>query len=100
MLKDLIEISGVVFEILPYTEKRRTALEAINAEIDAFVEKDPSLTWDEVPKDVKVGFWERKAEVLLKPTKELPEGFYRSDEFEYTLLRKVESFFFASRIVL
>lgn len=100
MFETLIKISGITFEVLPYTERRRSHLNALNAEIEQFVTDNAALPWDELTMQVKGGFWQRKAAILLRPTVTLPEGFFTSEDFEHTLLRKVEDFFLASRTSL
>jgi hypothetical protein len=104
MLEDKIRISGADFRIAPYTEKRRAALDAVNAEISAFIAEDPTKSWDDVPRKTKAAWWRRKASILLDPIGDPyggdPDKWFASDEFEHTLLGKVEDFFMISRVRL
>jgi hypothetical protein len=104
MLEDKIRISGADFRIMPYTEKRRAALDAVNTEIAAYIAEDPTKSWDDVPRKVKAEWWRRKADVLLDPVADPFGGdkaaWFASDEFEHTLLGKVEDFFMISRVRL
>lgn len=100
MLQDKIEISGKVFTILPYTEKRREALAKINAEIQAYIDEDPTRLFDDIPKDKRAEWWRRKAAVLLRHEGDIPDSFWTSDDFEFTLVGKVEDFFMISRVRL
>lgn len=99
MLEDKIRISGVEFRIMPYTEKRRAELEKVQAEIKAYIDEDPLRSWDDVPRMVKADWWRRKAAILLDGKYDAAT-FFDSDEFEHTLLGKVEDFFMISRVRL
>lgn len=92
-----IVISGAEFEIIPYTEARRKALEQINADIQKYIDANVEKTWDELPRQDKAEFWRRKASVLLRPLGTVSDDFYESDDFEYTRLHDVEAFFLLTR---
>jgi len=104
MLEDKIRISGADFRIMPYTEKRRAALDAVNNEIAAYIAEDPTRSWDDVPRKTKAGWWQRKAAILLDPIGDAYGGdeakWFASDDFEHTILGKVEDFFMISRVRL
>jgi hypothetical protein len=93
-----ITISGAEFELIPYTESRRKRLEEINKDIQVYVEENAERAWDDLPRKDKARFWERKFDVLLKPIGAPPKSdFFESDDFEYTRLHDVESFFLLTR---
>jgi hypothetical protein len=116
-LREQITVSGVAVRLQPYTEKRRKALDKVTAEVNEFVAKDPTRSWDDFPVAEKAKFWKRKAEILWEPVvsesqkKELEELwchksnflsdlFFQSDEFEYTMIQKTEFFFLNQRVYL
>ena len=92
-----INISGIVFEMIPYTEKRRADLDAVTADIDDYLDKHKGISFDAIPIDVKSEFWRRKAQILLRPLTPVPKGFWSSDDLEYTRLHDVEFFFRLTR---
>lgn len=84
-----ITVNGYNVRLRPYTEKRRSELIAINDEISDYAKDAPH--WDEIPEDVKHGFWSRKAHVLWDC--EIPSDMYKSEYFEYEALMETERFF-------
>lgn len=100
MNQETIKVSGVVMTLKPYSEKRKKALDLIKAEIDKWVSDNPEATIEDVPLELKADWWKRKAEVLWEPATKLPDDFFKSDEFESSLLQDTESFFIVRRMYL
>lgn len=98
MFDKQLTVSGVDVTLRPYTAKRHAMLEALNAEIKTFVSSNPDWSWDDIPKDVKVSFWRRKAEILWDA--KYPPGFFESDDFEYSLLKDTELHFTMMQVYL
>lgn len=93
-----LNVSGVTVTLRPYTAKRQSQLDAINAEIQDFIAKNPEWTWNDIPHAVKASFWQRKAEVLWDA--EYPKGFFESEDFEYSLLKDTEIHFTTMQVYL
>jgi len=115
-LRETISVGGVTVFLQPYTEKRRKQMDDIQNQIIEWLKghdgKDP---WDKLPIKEKAKWWKLKAQVLWEPspTEEqqksdvwdsnagfFSDEFFMSDEFEYPILQKSESFFFTQRIYL
>ena len=100
MIDKYITVSGVRVRLVPYTERRLKALLDVQAEIDAFIEKHPEMTFDEIDRGLIATWWKRKADILWQADKELDEKFFQSEDFESSLLRDSENFFLNNRIYL
>lgn len=100
MIDKHIIVSGVRVRLVPYTERRLKALLDVQSEIDAFIEENPEMTFDEIDRSIIAGWWKRKADVLWQADKELDEKFFASPDFESSLLKDSESFFLNNRIYL
>ena len=93
-------VSGVVMTLLPYTEKRKQELDAVNADVQKFMNAQGEKTWDEIPVKEKAEFWERKARILWKTEKPLTRAFFESPDFEYVRLRDTETLFTITQVYL
>jgi hypothetical protein len=93
-------VSGVQVTLLPYTEKRKAELDAVNAEIQKFMNEQGDKTWDEIPVKTKADFWERKARILWRTEKPLSRAFFESPDFEYLHLRSTEQLFMMTQVYL
>ena len=93
-------VSGVVMTLLPYTEKRKQELDAVNADVQKFMNAQGEKTWDEIPVKEKAEFWERKARILWKSEKPLTCAFFESPDFEYGHLRSTEQLFMMTQVSL
>ena len=98
MFDKQLTVSGISVTLKPYTAKRHAKLEELNQEIQRFISSNPEWTWEDIPHDVKVSFWKRKAELLW--TADYPAGFFDSDEFEYSLLKDTELHFTMMQVYL
>lgn len=114
-LRERIVINGMAFRVNEYTEKRRSKLEELNKEVADYIEKNETKKWSAIPIADKVSFWRRRTSILLvpEPTQEQKESdfwdkknewlsdyFFQSEDFEYSVLAKVESFFFTRQMYL
>lgn len=95
-----IIVSGVLVKLKPYTEKRFELLKQVTEEIQAYIDKNPEISIDEVDKTQRAKWWKRKAEILWEPEKELDLSFFEADTFEFPLLKETEDFFVRSRLYL
>lgn len=93
-------VSGVQVTLLPYTEKRKAELDAVNADIEKFMNEQGEKTWDEIPVKQKADFWERKARILWRTEKPLTRSFFESPDFEYIHLRSTEQLFMITQVYL
>jgi hypothetical protein len=93
-------VSGVLVTLVPYTEKRKSELDAVNAEIEKFMNAQGEKTWDEISVKQKADFWERKARILWKTEKPLTRAFFESPDFEYIHLRSTEQLFLMTQVYL
>lgn len=100
MFEHKIEVSGRIVTLRAYTEKRLKALNEINTEISEFIRKNPTMVIDDVPKDKKVDWWMRKAEILWQAEPQLPKSFFEDDDFESSKLKDTEDFFITRRLYL
>jgi len=101
MINDkMLIVSGVAVKLKPYTEKRFELLKQVTEEIQAYIAKNPEITIEEVDKDLRAKWWKRKAEILWEPETELKLDFFKSDTFEFPLLKETEDFFIRSRLYL
>jgi hypothetical protein len=93
-----IKVSGITVTPRAYSEKRRKELEAVNKEIQEWVDAHPDFTIGQVPIEMKAKWWEAKAGILWEG--EYAEGFFASDEFESSILQETEDFFVLRRLYL
>lgn len=93
-----LTVSGVEVAIRPYTAKRHAQLEAVRKEIQAYLDKHPTMTWEEIPIKTRAKFWQAKAEILWDGV--YPPGFFESDDFEYSLLKDTEIHFTTMQVYL
>lgn len=92
----IVNISGKIARVLPYSEKRRKALLEVATEVEAYINEADTID----PKK-RAEFWRRKSEILL----EFMEGnptieFYLSEEYESGVLAWVEQDFIRQRLYL
>jgi len=98
MFEKTLTVSGLTVTLRPYTAKRHAQLDALVAEIQAFLSSNPEWGWDDIPQNVKVAFWKRKAEILWEAT--YPTGFFEALDFEYSLLKDSELHFIMMQVYL
>lgn len=84
-------VSGRFVTVLPYTEKRREALQRVHERIEAWTVANEDMVFDAMPTDVKAGFWKAKADVLWNH--DFDAAFFESDDFEVELLADTEASF-------
>jgi hypothetical protein len=94
------KVNNTIVRLLPYTEKRRALIEAVNADIRAYVEENPGLTFEEMLVSKKAEFWKRKADILWDAEKPLDLSFFEDENFEFPILKDTEDFFFMMRLYL
>lgn len=102
MAGDRYIVRGVEVIAQPYSEKKYKQLATIQAEIDGYIAKNPELTFDEVPAELKGKWWKAKGDILWKTANgvELDEAFYAHEEFESGVLKRVQDFFLINRLFL
>jgi hypothetical protein len=93
----IINFSGKMARVLPYSEKRRKVLLEVAVEIEKYLNDNEEGTID--PKK-RAEFWKRKAEILLEFDEKPSLSFYESDEFESGLLSWIEQDFIRQRLYL
>jgi len=94
-------VSGITVTLNAYTERRRTELDKVNADVKAYLDSLPEETgWDAIPIEKKAEFWKRKAAILW--TFELPPrpDFFTSQDFEVGKLKETERLFTLQQIYL
>jgi len=91
-----ILVSGVRVRLRPYTERRMKMLLEVQSEIDAFVEKNPQMSFMELDKGMVAKWWKAKADILWETATPLTEEFFASEDFESSLLRDSEALFLAN----
>lgn len=100
---DRVIVRGVELIVQPYSPKRSKQIEAVQAEIDDYVEKNPGMHPDDVPSELKGKWWKAKGDILWRPAREgveLDIHFYSHEEFEVGTLSKVQSFFLLNEYFL
>lgn len=99
---DKIYVRGVEVILNPYTEKRYKQYREVQEEIDAYIAKNPDMTFEEVPASLKGKWWKAKGDILWRTTSgaELDEHFYAHEEFEVGILKRVGDFFLSNRLYL
>jgi len=100
MLDKQINVNGHTVKLKPYSEKRLKLLNDINKDIQKFIDENPTLTINDVPKEKKAMWWEAKASILWEPLVPFGKGFFESDDFESGLLKDTEDFFITRRLYL
>lgn len=93
MIDKYILVNGIRVRLRPYTEKRMKDLNAINTEIDTFIEKNPEVTMDNLDRKKRAGWWKAKADIMWETAEPLKESFFESEEFESSMLRDSEALF-------
>jgi hypothetical protein len=99
MFDKKITVSGVVMKLRPYTEKRLKQLIEINQEISEFVEKNPDILMVDIA-ERKAEWYMRKASILWDTETPLTLDFFKSEDFEVSLLKETETFFLSNAIYL
>jgi hypothetical protein len=95
-----IIVSGVAVKLRPYTEKRLKDLIAVNEEIQKFVDENPNVLIADI-KDKRAEWYKRKADILWEGTSQvLDVEFFKSAEFESSLLKESEDFFLKNAMYL
>jgi len=100
MLEKTITVNGRVVKLQPYSEKRLKLLNAVNQEIQEFIDKNPTMTINEVPFKKRSEWWKQKASILWEPIIPFEENFFDNDDFESGLLKDTEDFFITRRLYL
>jgi hypothetical protein len=104
MLDKRIVVNGIGVTLSPYSEKRYKMFMQVEREIRDHVnelqEKDPESTIHDIPMSKKAEWWKRKADILWQPDSPMNLDFFESDEFESSLLKDTENFFFANMMYL
>jgi hypothetical protein len=96
MEQRIINFSGKIARVLPYSEKRRKALLEVANDVEKYINESDTI---EIQK--RAEFWKRKAEVLLEFVDESPSiDFYTSDDFESGMLAWIEQDFIRQRLYL
>jgi hypothetical protein len=95
-----ITVSGERVRLAPYTVKRMKVLMEVRNEIDEYIDKNPQVTLDTIDRKLVAKWWKRKGDILWESDKELPISFYESEDFESSLLKQTEDFFFLNRVYL
>jgi hypothetical protein len=114
-------VNGVIVRLQPYSELRHKQLSKVNKEIDAFVDKNQSLTFRDMDRKKKAEFWMKKAQILWEPEPEFDASgelknmiashwdkktqfftpkFFEDEAFEYPLLQKTQVFFLNQEVFL
>ena len=94
-----IIVSGVAVKLRPYTEKRLKLLIEVNQEIQDFIKENPNTLISEIV-DKRADWYKRKADILWESEKPLDIEFFKSEDFEVSLLRETEDFFLKQPIYL
>ena len=100
MFEKRTKVNGVIVRLVPYTEKRRSLLDQVNADIRDYAAKHSDMSWETMPLDKKAEFWKAKADILWDAETPLDLNFFKSEEFEYTILKDTEDFFLMTRLYL
>lgn len=99
MFEKKVTVSGVVMRLRPYTEKRLKQLIEINQEITEFVDKNPDILIVDIA-DRRAEWYMRKASILWEPESPIDLEFFKSEDFEVSLLKETETFFLSNGIYL
>ena len=100
MFEQKMMVSGRSVVIRAYTEKRLKQLNEINKEISEFVQANPDMMIDDVPKEKRVDWWMRKAAILWDADPALGKAFFEDEDFESSKLKDTEDFFITRRLYL
>lgn len=104
MFDKRIVVNGIGVTLTPYSELGYKRFMQVEREIRDYVNelqiKDPDSTIHDIPADKKAQWWKRKADILWQPDSPMNLGFFESDEFESSLLKDTENFFFANMMYL
>lgn len=95
MFEKKIVVSGVVMRLRPYTEKRLKQLVDVNQEIKDYIENNPDKLISEIV-DQRAEWYMRKASILWESETPLAIDFFKSEDFEVSLLKESEDFFLRS----
>jgi hypothetical protein len=93
----IINFSGSMARVIPYSEKRRKQLLEVAVEIEKYLNESEEGVID--PKK-RAEFWKRKSEILLEFNEKPPLSFYESEDFESGLLAWIEQDFIRQRLYL
>jgi hypothetical protein len=94
-----IVVSGVVMKLRPYTEKRLKQLVEVNQEIKDYIENNPDKLISEIV-DKRAEWYMRKASILWECEMPLSVDFFKSEDFEVSLLKESEDFFLSNATYL
>lgn len=100
MFDKIIKVNDLLISLRPYSEARAKQLRSVNEEINAYIEKHPDQTIDELSRKLRASWYRKKAEVLWEPKMPYPDGFFESEEFEMSLLKDTEDFFMRRKLYL
>ena len=98
MFERKLIVSGVSVSLRPYTEARMEALVDVNREIREFVDNNPDLSVSDIA-DKRAGWYKRKADILWETPHDLSEEFFKSKDFEASLLKDSEDFFWRTAYI-
>jgi hypothetical protein len=99
MFDKKIIVSGVVMKLRPYTEKRFKELLTINEEIQKFIEDNPDAKMADITEN-RAQWYLRKSQILWEPQTPIDIEFFKSEDFEVSLLKETEDFFLKNAIYL
>lgn len=92
----IINFSGKIVRVLPYSEKRRKALLEVATRVEEYLNKNETID----PKQ-RAQFWKEKAEILVEFSEERPPlSWYESEDFESGMLAWIEQDFIRQRLYL
>lgn len=92
----VIQFSGKVVRVLPYSEKRRKALLEVATKVEEYLNSSETID----PKK-RAEFWKQKAEVLVEFLDEKPQSsWYEGEDFESGMLAWIEQDFIRQRLYL
>jgi hypothetical protein len=99
MFERKLIVSGVTVSLKPYSEARMKQLVDVNREIQEFIEKNPDLSVTQIA-DQRASWYKRKAAILWETPHALDDEFFKSEDFEASLLKDSEDFFLTNSVYL
>lgn len=95
-----IVVNGVNIKVRPYTLAREEKLMEVGREINDFVDANPTMDMDAIPRKKRAEWWKRKADTLWEAERPLGADFFESKDFEVQYLKETEDFFLIHRYYL
>lgn len=119
-VREQVKVNGITVRLQPYTELRHEELQKVHADIDKYIDKNPDITFRDMPRDKKAEFWMRKAKILWEPEPIIIDGeprdmikahwdaknkfftkeFFKDKAFEQSILQKTQVFFLNQEVFL